>query len=447
MATRSKKPKLDLTDAELQDLMWTYEPDSWAEDIIQPVTEFELDPWQREFLRDMRKKLVLLVHRQGGKSTAVGIKALHRAIFREGQTIILVSPTQRQSSELLRKIRELIRQIPEYAAMSITDNALSVELSNRSRIISLPATSWNIRGVTANLIIVDEAAGVPDEIYAALSPMLLTTHGQFILVSTPLSKSGKFYEYHQSDLWTNYVIRASENPRMQTPEMQAFLQDELIGLGSRIYGQEYECDFLDDMDVGRIKRSWWQFYDVDSVTELRAQSSDIYISWDTAQKVKELSDFSVGTVWLRIREDYYLLEMVCEKLLFPALVRTAIELNNRYRPVYNLIEDKSSGVSLIQELREKRPNMPIKPVDPGRMDKAQRLDIATPAIESGRVHLPASVLRDGGVEVMVPTSTAQAVMDNLAQFPEGEHDDITDSVSQFLGYIREHGATLHIEWL
>ena len=443
----TKKPKLDLTDAELQDLMWTYQPDTWAEDVIQPVAEIKLDPWQMDFLRDRRKRLLLLVHRQGGKSTVVGIKALHQAIFRDNQTVVLVSPTQRQSSDLLRHIRQLVRSVPEYASMLVVDNVMSMELSNGSRILSLPATSWNIRGITANLIIIDEAAGVSDEIYAAVSPMLLTTQGQFVLVYTPKSKSGNFYLAYIGDLWSKYVIRASENPRMQTPDMLAFLQDELTELGSRIYGQEYECDFLDDMDVGRIKRSWWQFYDLDDVSRLRSQSSDIYISWDTAQKVKELSDYSVGTVWLRIKDDYYLLEMVCDKLLFPDLVRTAIDLNNRYRPTYNLIEDKSSGVSLIQELREKRPNMPIKPIDPGQMDKGQRLDIATPAIESGRVHLPATTLRDGERTILIPSSTAQAVMDNLAQFPEGEHDDITDSVSQFLGYIRGHSSELHITFL
>lgn len=427
--------------------MWTYRPDRWAADVIEPVTDFSLDEWQRTFLRDDRKRLLLLVHRQGGKSTAVGIKALHRALFRDNQTVVLVSPTQRQSSDLLRTIRRMVKAIPEYACKLVVDNVMSMELANGSRILSLPATNWNIRGTTANLVIIDEAAGVPDEIYAAVSPMLLTTQGQFILVSTPKAKTGNFYAAYIGQLWSKYIIRASENPRMQTPEMQAFLQDELVEHGSRIYGQEYECEFLDDLDVGRIKRSWWQFYDIDDVRSLREQSSDIYISWDTAQKVKEISDYSVGTVWLRIQDDYYLLEMVCEKLLFPELVRTAIDLNNRYRPTYNLIEDKSSGVSLIQELREKRPNMPIKPIDPGSMDKGQRLDMATPAIEAGRVHLPATVIEDGGNTVLVPTSTAGAVMDNLAQFPEGEHDDITDSVSQFLVYIREHSRTPHIEFL
>ena len=91
--------------------------------------------------------------------------------------------------------------------------------------------------------------------------------------------------------------------------------------------------------------------------------------------------------------------------------------------------------------------MPIKPIDPGQMDKGQRLDIATPAIESGRVHLPATTLKDGERTILIPSSTAQAVMDNMAQFPEGEHDDITDSVSQFLGYIRGHSGDLHITFL
>lgn len=437
----------EYTYLELQDIYWTLHPDEWYHDMVEPTARFPLDSWQVDFLKDKRRRLLLLVHRQGGKSTVVGLKALHRAIFRRGQTIVLVSPTQRQSSELLHTIRGLVKAIDEYAKMLVVDNVMSIELSNGSRILSLPATGWNIRGITAHMIIVDEAAGVPDDIFSALSPMLLTTGGQLIQVSTPKSRSGFFYESFQSELYCNYTIRASENPRMQTPQMQEFLESELVMHGSRIYGQEYECEFLDEMDVGRVKRAWWQLYSVAELRDLRARSTDIYVSWDTAQKVKELSDYSVGTVWLRIGDDHYLLEMVCEKLLFPDLVRTAVALNDRYRPTYNLIEDKSSGTSLIQELRVKRPNMPIRPIDPGAMDKGQRLDRATPAIEAGHVHLPADRIDDGPREVLVPTRTASAVMDNLAQFPEGEHDDITDSVTQYLCYIRDNSRPLTIEYL
>lgn len=436
----------DLNYLELQDLYWTLHPDEWYHDMVEPSTRFPLDQWQRDFIADKRKRLLLLVHRQGGKSTVVGLKALHRAIFRRGQTVVLVSPTQRQSSELLHTIRGLVKSIEEYARMLVVDNVMSIELSNGSRILSLPATGWNIRGITAHMIIVDEAAGVPDDIYSALSPMLLTTGGQLIMVSTPKSKTGLFYQSFIGDVYSNYVVRASENPRMQTPAMQAFLESELVMHGSRIFGQEYECEFLDDMDVGRVKRTWWAFYDVEELRDLRRQSTDIYISWDTAQKVKELSDYSVGTVWLRVGEEHYLLEMVCEKLLFPDLVATAVSLDERYRPTYNLIEDKSSGTSLIQELRVKRPSMPIRAIDPGAMDKGQRLDRATPTIEAGHVHLPAESIADGQRTVLVPTRTASAVMDNLAQFPEGEHDDITDSVTQYLCYMRDYSEPIHISF-
>jgi len=435
----------ELSNAEIRNLLYTYRPVEWAHDIIQPAAGITLDEWQNDFLRDTDDRLLLLVHRQGGKSTAVGIKALHRALFRAKQTIVIVSPTQRQSSEMLRSIRNILMQT-QYAHELTIDNVMTMEFRNQSRIISLPGTGWNIRGLTSNLVIVDEAAGVPDQIFAAVSPMLLTTHGQFIILSTPQNKTGEFYKAYVSEIWRKYTIKASDNPRMLSPENQRFLQTELMDRGSRIYNQEYECEFLDDMDVGRIKRQWWHFYNVDDIENLRSRSSDIYISWDTASKIKELNDFSVGTVWLRIRENHYLLEMICEKMLFPDLVRTAINLNNKYRPTYNLIEDKSSGTALIQQLRETRPNMPIKAMDPGDMDKGQRLDIATPAIEGGHVFLPASVVLNGANEILVPTSTANSIMDNMAQFPEGEHDDITDSCTQYLCFVRSFSNGYHVEF-
>lgn len=438
---------MDLTDAELQNLIYTYRPVEWASAYIEPTEDLVLDEWQKRFLEDERRRLLLLIHRQGGKSTVVSIKAVHRAIFRDNQTILLFSPTQRQSSELFYRVRKMVKSVPEYESQLTVDNVTSLELRNGSRIISLPGTSWNVRGYKADLVIIDEAAGVPDAVFDAVSPMLLTTNGQLVIVSTPQSKSGDFYRAYMSDVWGKYVVRASDNPRMQAPDKVDFLNTELLDRGSRIYSQEYECEFLDDMDIGRIRRSWWRFYDIDSLQKLRSRSSDIYISWDTASKIKELNDYSVGTVWLRIRDDHYLLEMVKDKMLFPELVKAAIDLNNKYRPTYNLIEDKSSGTALIQQLHEQRPNMPIKPIDPGSMDKGQRLDISTPAIEGGHVFLPASVIMNGDNEVLIPTSSSQEVMDDMARFPAGEHDDIVDSCTQYLMYIRGKMDPVYIEFL
>ena len=429
-----------MNDLELQDLYFTYNPHKWAEMYVEETEGIELDQWQQEFLKDNGKKLLLNCHRQSGKSTAVSIKAVHRAVTRDDQTILLVSTTQRQSSELFYKVRKVVKSTSEYSKMLTTDNIMSLALTNGSRIISLPGTDWNLRGYTADMVIVDEAAGVEDSVFDALSPMLLTTDGTFIMLSTPRGNSGKFYEASISDNWKKYVIRASENPRMQTPEKLQFLREELIIRGSRMYAQEYECEFLDNLDVGRIKRDWWKFYDVSTIPQLLKDSKDIYISWDTASKIKEINDYTAASVWLRIGDDHYFLDLLHEKLLFPDLLKNVIRLDDQFRPVYNIIEDKSSGIALIQDLRRNYPHIPIYEFDPGRMDKSQRVDIAAPTIEAGRVFLPANFVHNGQNTVTLPTENAQKVIDNMAQFPNGEHDDISDSVSMYLVYSKEGGG-------
>ena len=423
---------MNLNNYELQDLYFTYHPSEWAKAYMEPVLGLTLDDWQKAFLDDDGKRLLLIIHRQGGKSTAVALKAIHRALYRTNQTVVLISPSQRQSSDLLRTIRKMLEAVPEYRDRITVDNVLTLELSNGSRIVSYPGTSWTIRGATANLVIIDEAAGVPDEIFTAVSPMLLTTNGQYVVISTPKSKSGTFYAFYASDEWKKYRMRASENQRMQLHERAEFLATEYKSIGSRLYSREYECEFLDDADVGLVKRTWWRYYDIDTVRALRERSSDVYISWDTAQKDKEHDDYSVGTVWLRIGPDSYLLEMHHDKPLFPELVDRAVALDRRYRPTYNLIEDKVSGTALLQVIRQKHPYMATRAIDPGSMSKLQRLNMATPAIEGGHVYLPATKVGNA----LIPTSTAEAVIRDMAEFPLGEHDDITDSVSQYLNYIK-----------
>lgn len=420
----------ELNDAELEILYLTFHPVEWAELMIEPVSGIKLDDWQKELLQDKSRNILLNCHRQSGKSTLVAIKALHRALFWDDQLIVLISPVLKQSSELSRKIRGFVKNIPQYRDHVDINNKLSLSFDNGSRIETLTASDWNVRGSTANLIIIDEAAGVPEEIFDAVSPMLLTTKGQMIVLSTPYGKSGRFYEYYKSDDWKHYEVKVSNNPRMQTPDMQEALAFELKKMGSRVYGQEYECEFLGNLDAGRVRRGWWRYYDYDTLPELLRQSIDIYVSWDTASKDREINDYTVGSVWLKIQNDHYMIDMLRAKMLFPELVREFERMNDRYSPTMNIIEDKASGIALIQQIHEKRPNVNIYAYNPGKMDKSQRVDIATPTIEAGHVYLPARKV--GGI--LVPIAIANDVVEDMAEFPLGEHDDITDSVTMYLNY-------------
>jgi hypothetical protein len=207
---------------------------------------FTPDPWQQEALRWSGKRLLLNCCRQSGKSTTAAILGLHRALFWPGSLVLLVSPSLRQSSELFRKVSEGIEKL-DLPPRKVEDNRLSVTFANNSRIVSLPSTESTIRGFSgANLIIEDEAARVPDELYIAVRPMLAVSGGRLILLSTPFGKRGHFFkEYTEEGRdWERIRIPATECPRI-TAE---FLQEERASLGDWWFRQEYMCEFVETVD-------------------------------------------------------------------------------------------------------------------------------------------------------------------------------------------------------
>ena len=97
-------------------LRWALDPAAWAEDNL----DFHPDPWQVRVLRSPAKRKVFNCARQSGKSTVAAIKALHRALFYPGSLIILLSPSLRQSSELFRKVTNLLDSLPERPELTET---------------------------------------------------------------------------------------------------------------------------------------------------------------------------------------------------------------------------------------------------------------------------------------------------------------------------------------
>jgi hypothetical protein len=93
----------------------------------------------------------------------------HTALFRPGSLSVVACPAQRQSAELLRKVRDMVTRA---GAELISDNVYGLELANGSRVLALPGTEESIRGLTVDgWIVVDEAAFVSDDMIAALRPM------------------------------------------------------------------------------------------------------------------------------------------------------------------------------------------------------------------------------------------------------------------------------------
>jgi hypothetical protein len=200
------------------------------------------DPWQAEALESPSRKLLFNCSRQSGKSTIAACTALHEAIYSAPALCLLVSPSQRQSVELFRKVDELFQALPQRPERLLT-SGLRMEFLNGSRIIALPGSEATIRGYSgAALCIVDEASRVPDELAAAVRPMLATTNGRLIALSTPYGRRGWFHEsWVNGTGWKKVRVTAEDCPRISAE----FLADELKELGEWQYRQEYCCEFVD----------------------------------------------------------------------------------------------------------------------------------------------------------------------------------------------------------
>ncbi len=225
-----------------RDLLHSLDSVSWSRDCLN----ISPDPWQSRVLRSESSRLLLNCSRQSGKSTIAAILALHRALFYPGSLILLVSPSLRQSSELFRKVSDLINILHERPERT-EDNRLSCTFNNNSRIVSLPSKEETIRGFSGvSLIIEDEAARVPDDLYRAVRPMLAVSQGRIILMSTPFGKRGHFFDEwtHGSQSWERIMIPATDCPRI-SPE---FLEEERPALGEWWFKQEYLCIFTDTVD-------------------------------------------------------------------------------------------------------------------------------------------------------------------------------------------------------
>ena len=199
-----------------------------------------LDQWQETVLTTASKRLMLNVSRQGGKSTIAATKALHRAHFVPGSLILMVSPSLRQSGELYRKWRDLADRLP---ALSLTeDTKTSCTLKNGSRVVSLPSSEGTVRGYSAvDLLLLDEASRVTDELYGACRPMVAVSGGAIIAMSTPAGERGFWHDAwtNGGDAWQRVEVPASMCPRISP----AFLAEERAALPERVFRAEYCCSF------------------------------------------------------------------------------------------------------------------------------------------------------------------------------------------------------------
>ena len=179
-----------------------------------------------------------------------------------------------------------------------------------------------------------------------------------------------------------------------------------------------------------IKRDWWKMWEKDDPPDCEFT----LMAWDTAFEKSQRADYSALTTWGvfyhpddngQLQANIILLNAFRERMEFPRLKQKAIEHYRDWEPDSVIIEKKASGAPLIYEMRSM--GIPVQEFTPSRgNDKISRLNAVSDLFASGRVWAPA-------------TRWAEEVIDEVASFPGGDHDDYVDSVSLAMMRFRKGG--------
>jgi len=182
-----------------------------------------------------------------------------------------------------------------------------------------------------------------------------------------------------------------------------------------------------------IKREWWQTYTKDYIPPLQ----HVIQSYDTAFMKKETSDYSAITTWgiFHPTDDsganLILLDAIKGRYEFPELRRLALQQYKYWQPETVIIEAKASGLPLTYELRKM--DIPVMNFTPSKgNDKHTRVNAVAPLFESGMIWAPEQKFAD-------------EVIEECAAFPNGDHDDLVDSMTQAVMRFRQGGLIVHPE--
>ena len=234
---------------ELDRIGYQLDPVAFAQELL----EFTPDIRQREVLMAGAKRLLLNCSRQWGKSSTAAAVAAHRAYCYPGSLVVCVSPTERQTGELVKKIRQFLARAG-VVLRGDGSSRISLVLPNGSRVVGLPGTEATVRGYSsASLVVIDEAARVSDELYQSVRPMLAVSGGDLICMSTPFGQRGFFWKEWElgGEGWMRVSVKATDFDRI----LPAFLKEERQKQGEDWFAQEYLCSFV-GMENEAFRREW-----------------------------------------------------------------------------------------------------------------------------------------------------------------------------------------------
>jgi predicted phage terminase large subunit-like protein len=373
-----------------------------------------------------------------------------------GKKIIQCSNTAELAVGFGRKVRNLVdsevyaKIFPNVALRSDSKAAGRWSTNANGEYFAI-GVGGTVTGKGADLLIIDDPHSEQEAALASSDPSVfdkvyewytsgprqrLQPGGSIVVVMTRWSKrdlTGKILQAmtdRDGDEWEIIELPAilpSEKPLW--PEFWSY--DELSKLRIELPLSKWSAQYQQNPtseEGALVKREWWMEWEAENPPYCQF----VIQSWDTAFTKNERSDYSACTTWGVFYKDenendphIILLDALKERMEFPELKARALEYYQEWQPDAFIIEAKASGAPLIFELR--RMGIPVQEFTPTRgNDKISRLNSVTDLFASGKVWAPRK-------------RWAEEVIEEMAAFPNSDHDDLVDSSTQALIRFRKGG--------
>lgn len=329
-------------------------------------------PYQKQFIEGYQKHKFSIwnASRQIGKSFAIALLALMKALETPKSTVLVVSASERQSKELIEKVKmhlEFTKALGKQMKVDFFEDVKTltqiITFPNKSRIISVPSNPDTVRGFTSDLLILDEFAFVQQdkELWKAVFPMITRKReAKLVITSTPKGKSNMFYK-----LWTE-ADKKSYWYKQKTTIYDAVQQGldidiEILREGAsdeETWKQEYLCEFIDEagafLTYELIQTCESENIKVENIKQLEG---DIYLGIDIGRK----HDLTVISVLEKIGDVLYLRKQeTIKNLPFREQFNIIDHFTGYARRV--AIDNTGLGMQLSEELQQKWGEIKVIPI-------------------------------------------------------------------------------------
>lgn len=349
----------------------------------------------------------------------------------------------------------LLNVIPPQFIADYNKSLLEIKLINGSLIKGISASEPDrFRGGQYHGAWLDELAAwdyLQDAWDMIMFSVRLGKETRIIASTTPRPKDLIVELVGRADDGTGEVVMSTASTYANIDNLAPSFQQQILQYeGTKLGRQEIYAELIDPEEGGIVKRDMFKLWDA---RKPFPKFEYIIQSYDCAYTEKTINDPTACLVFGLFKPtdgpmSVMLIDAWQERMQYPDLRN---KVKDEYEVSYGadsdsdtgefvkgkrvdliLVEDKASGISLIQDMQ--RAHLPVRAYNPGRADKVQRLSIVANIIAHGRVWIPESSVRRGYVR-----DWAEGFVSQICSFPEATHDDYVDACTQALRYLRDAG--------